>query len=125
MADVLVPLRDPSGGRSLGRMKALLGDRSRPPMSDSTGTVMADRKPLRITSVMGVARALLATLDREETVEVLMAEFGWDAAFQALSLLQGPEAEQAFALVWERLVTDAISDELRAVSWRTHSPSAD
>ncbi len=70
-----------------------------------------DRTP-RLTSVMGVARALLATVDASETVEVLVAEFGWDVTFQALSLLQGPEATTAFGLAWEHLVTADLAHEL-------------
>lgn len=70
-----------------------------------------DRTP-RLTSVMGVARALLATVDVHETVEVLIAEFGWDVTFQALALLRGDEAGQAFGLAWEHLVTDELASDL-------------
>ena len=37
-------------------------------------------EPIRLTSVMGVARALLSTFDAREAVEVLIIEFGWDVA---------------------------------------------
>ncbi|MBW3621005.1 MAG: hypothetical protein KY461_12225 [Actinobacteria bacterium] len=70
-----------------------------------------DRTP-RLTSVMGVARALLATVDEQETVDVLIAEFGWDVAFQALALLRGDEAGRAFGLAWQHLVLDALGAEL-------------
>lgn len=70
-----------------------------------------DRTP-RLTSVMGVARALLATVDVTETVEVLIAEFGWDVSFQALALLRGDEATRAFGLAWEHLVTDELATDL-------------
>jgi hypothetical protein len=74
-----------------------------------------DRTP-RLTSVMGVARALLATVDEQESVEVLIAEFGWDVAFQALSLLRGDAAARAFGLAWEHLVTSGVSQELRDIA---------
>lgn len=77
-----------------------------------------DRTP-RLTSVMGVARALLATIDERETVEVLVAEFGWDVAFQALALLRGEHANKAFGLAWELLATDGIANELRDVRGTT------
>jgi uncharacterized membrane protein YqgA involved in biofilm formation len=70
----------------------------------------------RITSVMGVARALLATVDEHETVEVMTAEFGWDVSFQALALLRGEDAARAFGLVWERLVTQDLVRDLGGVS---------
>ena len=72
----------------------------------------ASPQPIRLTSVMGVARALLATFDAHEAVEVLTIEFGWDVAFQALLLLRGAEAERALLLTMERLLTDPMSDEL-------------
>lgn len=62
----------------------------------------------RVTSVMGVARALLATIDLEDAVDVLVSEFGWDVTFQALSRLRGRDAERAFAVVWEQLLTGPI-----------------
>lgn len=71
-----------------------------------------DRTP-RLTSVMGVARALLATVDERESVEVLLAEFGWDVTFQVLALLRGETAARAFGLAWEHLVTHEVSQELR------------
>lgn len=71
-----------------------------------------DRTP-RLTSVMGVARALLVTVDERETVDVLIAEFGWDVTFQALALLRGDEAARAFGFAWEHLVVDDLGSELR------------
>lgn len=73
-----------------------------------------DRTP-RLTSVMGVARALLATIDERESVEVLVAEFGWDVAFQALALLRGESASRAFGYAWEHLATEHLARELRDV----------
>lgn len=69
----------------------------------------------RLTSVMGVARALLVTLGVEDTVDVLVAEFGWDVAFQALALLRG--AEEAFARCWEVLLTGPVARELDHEAW--------
>lgn len=71
-----------------------------------------ERTP-RLTSVMGVARALLATIDERESVEVLISEFGWDVSFQALALLRGEEAGRAFGIAWEQLVTDRLQHEFR------------
>lgn len=78
-----------------------------------------DRPMPRLTSVMGVARALLATLDASETVDVMVVEFGWDATFQALSLLRGDGAAEAFGQAWERLVTEPLERDLEeiAVTW--------
>ena len=73
----------------------------------------------RVTSIMGVARALLSTVDERETVEVLVAEFGWDLTFQALALLRGEHAEKAFALAWEHLVTADIAADLDDLPGRT------
>lgn len=71
--------------------------------------------PLRLTSVMGVARALLATVSTADAVEILVGEFGWDASFQACALLRGDDAADAFAVCWQQLVTDPIATELRTV----------
>lgn len=79
---------------------------------------MPEKSP-RLTSVMGVARALLATVDVDDAVEVLIVEFGWDLAFQALALLRTPEAEQAFARTWEHLLTAPFAHELRVESWES------
>lgn len=73
----------------------------------------------RLTSVMGVARALLTTVGVEETVLVLIEEFGWDVTFQALLLLRGDGADEAFGRAWEHLVTGPVREELRDVRWRT------
>lgn len=71
--------------------------------------------PLRLTSVMGVARALLATVSTVDAVDILVGEFGWDATFQACALLRGDDAADAFAVCWQQLVTDPIATELRTV----------
>jgi hypothetical protein len=72
-------------------------------------------RPLRLTSVMGVARALLSTVSIADAVEILVAEFGWDATFQACALLRGAEADEAFATSWLLLLTGPLTEELRHV----------
>lgn len=69
-------------------------------------------QPLRLTSVMGVARALLSTVTVPEAVEILIGEFGWDISFQALALLRGDDADEAFAMTWTELLTSPAFDEL-------------
>ena len=70
-------------------------------------------EPIRLSSVMGVARALLGTFDAHEAVEVLVIEFGWDVAFQALLLLRGEDAERALLLTLERLLTEDLAEDLQ------------
>ena len=70
------------------------------------------QRPLRLTTVMAVARAVLETVGPEEAVEVLVDEFGWDATFQACSLLRGPAAEAAFGHAWAHLVTAPFEHDL-------------
>jgi hypothetical protein len=60
----------------------------------------------RLTTVMGVARAVIATVGPADAAQVLIDEFGWDVTFQALALLRGAEAESAFGAVWSTLVLD-------------------
>lgn len=71
----------------------------------------------RLTSVMGVAHALLATVGPHDTALILVAEFGWDLALQALVRLRGAPARVAFGRVWEHLVTEPVQSELREVYW--------
>lgn len=71
------------------------------------------RGALRVTTAMGVARALLATAGPRISVQVMVDELGWDVTFQALSLLRGSDAVVAFALAWEHLLETAV-DELLA-----------
>lgn len=79
---------------------------------------MDDTAP-RITSVMGVARALLSTVGVDDAVEVLVLEFGWDLAFQSLALLSGDDAAEAFAACWTHLLTSPFENELRG-AWTDH-----
>ncbi|MEX1177506.1 MAG: hypothetical protein WEB09_03505 [Nitriliruptor sp.] len=60
----------------------------------------------RLTTVMGVARAVLATVGPADAARVLVDEFGWDATFQALALLRGDDARDAFGATWTALVLD-------------------
>jgi hypothetical protein len=70
----------------------------------------------RLTTVMGVARAVLATVGAPAAVQALLDEYGWDRTFQALALLRGDDAERAFGLVWQSLLFDTVGDEDR---WRS------
>lgn len=63
----------------------------------------------RLTTVMGVSRALLATVGSTDAARVLVDEFGWDAAFQGLALLRGDAASEAFGAVWSSLVLDVTA----------------
>jgi hypothetical protein len=66
----------------------------------------------RLTTVMGVARALLVTIGPRETVEVLVEEFGWDATFQALAMLRGDDAQRAFGISWEHLIQRSLQEQI-------------
>jgi hypothetical protein len=57
----------------------------------------------RLSSIAGVARALMATVGVKEGVEILTAQFGWDVTFAAVARLEGPEACQALWLAVESL----------------------
>ncbi|MEX1162484.1 MAG: hypothetical protein WEB03_02780 [Nitriliruptor sp.] len=63
----------------------------------------------RLTTVMGVARAVLATVTPADAARVLVDEFGWDAAFQALAVLRGDDANEAFGATWSALVLDVTA----------------
>lgn len=75
----------------------------------------------RLTTVMGVARAILATVGPRDAARVLIDEFGWDATFQALALLRGEEARAAFGATWTSLVLDgteaAVDAAVRGPRW--------
>lgn len=72
----------------------------------------ANRPAPRLTAVLGVTRAMIATLGAKDAVSVLLAEFGWDATFQALSMLRGEEASEAFGLVWQQLLFEPLQSDL-------------
>lgn len=63
----------------------------------------------RLTTVMGVARAVLATVGPRDGVRALIDEFGWDATFNALALLRGDLARTAFGEAWCALVLDPVA----------------
>lgn len=63
----------------------------------------------RLTTVMGVARAVIATVGPVDAAPVLVDEFGFDATFQALALLRGEDARTAFGEVWSSLVLDVTA----------------
>jgi hypothetical protein len=65
----------------------------------------------RLTTVMGVARAVLATVGAQAGVRALLDEYGWDRTFQALALLRGQQANLAFGLAWQSLLVAAVRDE--------------
>jgi hypothetical protein len=65
----------------------------------------------RLTTVMGVARAVLATVGPHAAVRALLDEYGWDRTFQALALLRGPDAEVAFGLAWQALLLDRLASD--------------
>ena len=75
------------------------------------------RRPLRLTTVMAVARAILATVSPREAVDVMIAEFGWDATFQACALLRGEDAREAFGHAWSHLLTGPIRHEMQRSDW--------
>jgi hypothetical protein len=54
-----------------------------------------DNSAPRLQSITGVARALITTLGLEEAVTVMVAQFGWDVAFQALAQLNGEDVGRA------------------------------
>ncbi len=62
----------------------------------------------RLSSIAGVARALIATVGVEEGVAILSAQFGWDVTFAALARLEGTDACKALWLAVESLGTDDL-----------------
>lgn len=73
-------------------------------------------EPPRLTTVMGVARAVLATVGPRDAARVLSDEFGWDATFHALALLPGDDALAAFGETWNALVLDGLGAAVDVVS---------
>ena len=60
----------------------------------------------RLTSIAGVARALIATVGVDDAVGILISQFGWDVAFSALARLDCPEASVALWRSVEMLTCD-------------------
>lgn len=81
-------------------------------MDDACGHETTDQKGTavesapRLTSITGVARALIATVGVDEAVTILIAQFGWDVATCALARLDGDAAGQALWLAVRQLVPD-------------------
>lgn len=63
------------------------------------------RQP-RMSSISGVARALIATVGVDDAVTILTTQFGWDTAFLALARLEGPEASVALWTATAQLLSD-------------------
>ena len=66
------------------------------------------RQP-RLSSISGVARALIATIGVDDAVTILTTQFGWDTAFIALARLEAPEAGTALWKATEQLLRDDIA----------------
>jgi len=67
-----------------------------------------ERQP-RLSSISGVARALIATVGVEDAVMILTTQFGWDTAFMALARLDSPEATTAMWKATEQLLCDDLA----------------
>jgi hypothetical protein len=65
----------------------------------------------RLSSISGVARALIATVGVDDAVLILTSQFGWDVAFIALARLEVPEASIALYRAAEQLLVDDVSRE--------------
>ena len=63
----------------------------------------------RLSSISGVARALIATVGVDDAVTILTTQFGWDTAFIALARLEVPEATTALWRATEQLVCDDLA----------------
>ena len=63
----------------------------------------------RLSSISGVARALIATVGVDDAVTILTTQFGWDTAFIALARLEVPEAATALWRATEQLVCDDLT----------------
>ena len=63
----------------------------------------------RLSSITGVARALIATVGPDEAVSILVSQFGWDVAFNALAQVDGPEAAAALFACVSQLVYNDLS----------------
>ncbi len=66
------------------------------------------RQP-RLSSISGVARALIATIGVDDAVIILTTQFGWDTAFIALARLDVPEASTALWKATEQLLCDDLA----------------
>ena len=62
----------------------------------------------RLRSIVGVSRALIATVGVEEAVSILVSQFGWDTAFLAVAQLEGAEGGAALWRAVEVLLGDDV-----------------
>jgi hypothetical protein len=69
-----------------------------------------EHKGPRLKSIVGVSRALIATVGVNDAVSILIAQFGWDVAFHALARLDSADAGAA---LW-RAVEELACDDLRS-----------
>lgn len=60
----------------------------------------------RMTSIAGVSRAMIAAVGVDDTVAILVEQFGWDVAFTVLAELDGPDAGAAMWRAAEMLCHD-------------------
>ena len=67
-----------------------------------------DRQP-RLSSISGVARALIATVGVDDAVVILTTQFGWDTAFIALAQLDAPEATIGLDRATQQLAHDDLA----------------
>lgn len=72
------------------------------------GASPVERQP-RLSSISGVARALIATVGVDDAVVILTTQFGWDIAFIALAQLDSPEASTALWKATQQLVIDDLA----------------
>ena len=63
----------------------------------------------RLSSIAGVARALIATVGADEAVAILVSQFGWDVAFSALAKVDGPDAAAALYACVAHLAYDDLT----------------
>lgn len=61
----------------------------------------------RLRSITGVSRALIATVGVDDAVTILISQFGWDVAFQALANVEGVDAAVALWRAVEALAIEA------------------
>lgn len=63
----------------------------------------------RIASITGVARALIKTVGVTDATDILITQFGWDQAFQALAQMSGGESCAALWCALDRLNDRSLS----------------
>ena len=57
----------------------------------------------RLKSITGVSRALIGTIGVRDAVAVLIAQFGWDLTFCAVSYIPDDEGKEALWVTLEAL----------------------